>query len=253
MAAMVKRELANRYRGSLFGRLWPLVTQVSQLLVFTYLFAAILKVRLHLPGGVENPATYGLWLFAAILPWNALSVAVLQATSSITGQSTLVKRVVFPLAILPLVPVFAAFLESLVGVLALCILASVVAHHVNVTILALPLIWVPQVLMTCGLAYLVSSLTVFIRDVPLALNPIFLVWFYLTPIVYPPEIIPPQMRLISELNPLTILVGLTRDLLIYDRFPSPGQTLALWIVAVAVFVVGVTLFRTLRPAFADVL
>jgi lipopolysaccharide transport system permease protein len=253
LLALIRRELDARYRGALLGRAWPLVAQAAQLLVFTYLFSAIFKVRLHLDGIGENAATYGLWLFAGFIPWTAFSTSVAQGATSVIIQQNLIKKVVFPLALLPLVPIFAAFVESLAGFAALIVLFGIVAHTVQPTIALLPIVWIPQLLLTAGLAYFFSALTVFIRDIPQALAPALLVWFYVTPVVYPSTIVPPQMAGLTRANPMTFIVSSTRDVVIYGHGINWVAWLLYTVIAAAVFAVGFGLYRKLRPAFADVL
>jgi len=105
LRTLVRRDLEARYKGSVLGNLWPLVNQLSQLLIYTYVFAIVLKAKLSLAGVPENNFTYGLWLFAGLLPWIAFTGGLTQAASSVISQPNLVKKVVFPLALLPLVPI----------------------------------------------------------------------------------------------------------------------------------------------------
>lgn len=122
LRTLVKRDLEARYKGSVLGNLWPLLNQLSQLLIYTYVFSVVLKVKLSLKTLPENNFTFGLWLFAGLLPWIAFSSGLTQAASSVVGQPNLVKKVVFPLGLLPLVPILSAFIESSFGLMALIFL-----------------------------------------------------------------------------------------------------------------------------------
>ena len=185
LKTLVVRDLESRHKGSILGNLWPLLNQLSQLLIYTYVFSIVLKVKLSLQGLPENDLTFGLWIFAGLLSWNAFSMALVAASVSVTNQTNLVKKVVFPLALLPLVPVFSAFVESSFGLIALIVMVGLLAGTVKITLLLLPLIWLPQLLFTIGLSYLLAGLTVFLRDVPQTLGVLLNLWFYLTPLVYP--------------------------------------------------------------------
>ena len=166
LITLVQRDLEARYKGSVLGNLWPLVNQLSQLLILTYVFSVVLKVKLSLSGLPANNLTFGLWLFAGMLPWTAFLNGFMPAAQSVIAQPNLVKKVVFPLGLLPLVPICSAFVESSLGLMVLILLVGITSQTVHGTLWLLPLVWVPQLLLTAGLGYLAAGLTVFLRDVP---------------------------------------------------------------------------------------
>jgi len=195
LATLVRRDLEAQYKGSILGNLWPLLNQLSQLVIYTYVFSIVLKVKLSLAGFPENSdITFGVWLFAGLLPWSAFTSGLIKSGVSVVGQPNLVKKVVFPLGLLPLVPIFTAFIESSLGLAALIVIVAVSSQKLNATLCLLPLVWVPQLLLTAGLGYLTAGLTVFLRDIPQTLGVILNFWFYLTPIVYPASVIPQEWR-----------------------------------------------------------
>jgi lipopolysaccharide transport system permease protein len=248
---LVRRELATRYKGAILGALWPLVSQLVQLLVFTYLFSYLLKVHLEIPGVQDNSLTFGLWLFAGLIPWTAFVAGVLQGASSVIINQNTVKKVVFPLVLLPLVPVAASFIEGLFGLPLLLVFLAVFAKTVHVGCLLIFIAWVPQLLLTAGIAYIAAALTVYIRDIPIALNPALLVAFYLTPIVYPATIVPKALHAFVEFNPMAQIATTYREILLGGALTRPD----LWGISVAisaaVFLFGVTLYTRLAPSFAD--
>ena len=190
LRALVRRDLESRYKGSVLGNLWPLVNQLSQLLIYTYVFSIVMKVKLTLHGIPENNFTFGLWLFAGLLPWISFTGGLTQSASSVISQPNLVKKVVFPLALLPLIPVLSIFIESSVGLMALIFFVALTTHTLHTTLALLPLIWLTQLLLTAGLGYLAAGITVFLRDIPQTLAVILNLWFYATPIIYPASAIP---------------------------------------------------------------
>lgn len=254
LATLVQRDLEARYKGSVLGNLWALLNQLSQLLIYTYVFAIVLEVKLSLKGLPANNITFGLWLFAGLIPWIAFTSGLTQATASVIAQPNLVKKVVFPLVLLPLVPILSAFIESSFGLIALIILAAVSAHTLHSTLLLLPLIWLPQLLLTAGLGYLLAGLTVFLRDIPQTLTVVLNLWFYLTPIVYPASAIPVQWRIyVFWLNPLAAIAEVYRDLILVGHVQHWGEWAVSSAIAAIVFAIGLWCYRRLRPAFADVL
>jgi lipopolysaccharide transport system permease protein len=255
LLTLVRRDLEARYKGSILGNLWPLVNQLSQLLIYTYVFSIVLQVKLNLQGmPQDSKLTFGLWLFAGLVPWLAFTGGLTQAAAVVIGQPNLVKKVVFPLSLLPLVPILSTFIESTFGLVALIAMVGLLTHQLHLTLFLLPLVWLPQLLLTAGLGYFTSSLTVFLRDIPQSLGVILNLWFYLTPIVYPVEKIPEQWQfLVFWCNPLTAIAEVYRDLILKGEI-SHGMELGIAsLISIAIFYIGFFVYQKLRPAFADVL
>lgn len=254
LRTLVRRDLEARYKGSVLGNLWPLLNQLSQLLIYTYVFSIVLNVKLSLKGLPANDATFGLWLFAGLLPWIAFTGGLAQAASSVLVQPNLVKKVVFPLALLPLVPVLSTFIESAFGLMALIVLVAVSSGTLHSTLALLPLVWLPQLLFTAGLGYFAAGFTVFLRDIPQTLGMILNLWFYLTPIVYPASVIPEQFRgWVFWLNPPAAIAEIYRDLVLVGEVQHWGEWGVASIISLIVFWLGLWCYQRLRPAFADVL
>ncbi|MEO1353653.1 MAG: ABC transporter permease, partial [Cyanobacteria bacterium J06635_15] len=233
LKTLVQRDLSARYKGSVLGNLWPLLRQIAQLLIYTYVFSIVLNVRLSaqgLPGGDRN-FTFGIWLFAGLIPWLTFVNGLSTAASSVLRQQSLVTKVVFPLELIPLVPVLSAFIESMFGTVALMVFVALLTQTVHGTLWLLPLVWVPLLLLTSGLAYLLSGLTVFLRDIPQALAILLNLWFYATPILYPADLIPqPFQTLVFWLNPLAAIAALHREIGLIGDITH----WSVWLVATAV-------------------
>ncbi|MBW4440326.1 MAG: ABC transporter permease [Plectolyngbya sp. WJT66-NPBG17] len=254
LKTLVQRDLAARYKGSVLGNAWAVLNQLAQLLVYTYLFSIVLKVKLSLGGLPTNDFTFGLWIFAGLVPWIAFTTGFAQSATTIVVQTNLVKKVVFPVALLPLVPICSAFVDSTMGIMLLVTFVAFLTKAVHGTLLLLPLVWIPQLLFTAGLGYLAAGLTVFLRDIPQTIGVILNLWFYMTPIVYPSSAIPEGLRFwVFWLNPMTIVVELYRDLVLIGRMEHWTEWGLLSLVSVIVFTIGFSVYRRLRPAFADVL
>ncbi len=255
LRTLVRRDLDARYKGSVLGNLWSIVNPLSQLLIYTYVFSVVLKVKLTLKGLPANEnVSFGLWLFAGLLPWIAFSTGLNQSASSVIGQPNLVKKVVFPLSLLPLVPIFSAFIESSFGLIMLIFFVALSSGTLHTTLALLPLVWIPQLLLTAGLGYLAAGLTVFLRDIPQTLNVILNIWFYATPIVYPATSIPESWRnWILWLNPLAAIAEVYRDFVLIGEVKHWGELGVAFTISIIVFFVGFLVYRKLRPAFADVL
>jgi lipopolysaccharide transport system permease protein len=254
LRTLVRRDLEARYKGSVLGNLWPLVNQLSQLLIYTYVFAIVLKVKLSLHGVPDNNFTFGLWLFTGLLPWISFTGGLTQAASSVVAQPNLVKKVVFPLELLPLVSVLSAFLESAFGLIALIFFVALATHTLHTTLALLPLIWLTQLLLTAGLGYLAAGLTVFLRDIPQTLGVILNLWFYMTPIIYPASAIPAEFRgWVFWLNPIATVSEVYRDIILVGEIKHWSEWGVASGISCIIWLLGMKVYKHLRPAFADVL
>jgi len=244
---LVKRDFQGRYAGSLLGFVWSFVQPLWLLLLFSFVFAAVMKIRLQ-GEGTEN---FGLFLFAALLPWMAIQEGLMRSSSAITDNAELVKKLTFPSEILVLAVVLAAVLHELIGLgvflLVLAALGELSVTHLPLLLLALVL----QLALTLGLGLLMAAIHVFFRDVGQILGMFLNGWFYFTPIVYPRNLVPEAYRPLLDLNPLTPLVEMYRSALLGGGPWLPSGTLLLAACAALSLLVGRTVYRRLKPTFVD--
>ncbi len=248
--SMVRRELTGRYKGSVMGVAWSVITPAVMIVIFTIIFSGIFNARFGNEGGHLSFAVY---LFCGMLPWIAFSEGVLRATNTINDNVNLVKRVVFPVEALPVNLALAAVVQQLLGTIVLLVAAALLEHTLHLTLLWLPVLLIPQLLVTIGLGWLMASLGVFIRDMP-QFNQLFLMaWMYLTPIFYPENQIPVQYRWLVNLNPMAPLIRSYRRILLEGQMPDwRGLSYTLAFAAIC-FVFGYWWFVRTKKAFADVL
>jgi len=250
IAAFVRRDIHGRYVTSVMGLSWAIIQPLALLLLYTFLFSYILKVRFGPVGSTKN---FTLYLFCGMLPWIAFSEGVVRASTVILEQAPLIKKVVFPSEILPAYVVLSALTMETVGLAILLAAVAVFSSGLGWTLLALPAIIVLQFMLTVGLAWFLASLTVFLRDVAQALGLAMTLWMFLTPIVYPPEAIPSHLQWMLNLNPMYLVVQGYRDAIIERQLPQPAQIATLAAMAVTAFLVGHWFFRRSKNAFVDVL
>jgi lipopolysaccharide transport system permease protein len=247
---LARRMIVARYRGSALGLLWALVTPAVMIAVFTFLFAGVFNAR-FVAGG--TPWDYALYLFCGLLPWAAFQESLQQSASVVVAHSNLVKRVVFPLEVLPVAQSLAAVANQLFGTAALLVAALVIRHQLHATVLWLPVLLAPQLLLTLGGAWLVASLGVFLRDTAQALVIVLMAWMYLTPIIYPEQVVPARFRPLLELNPFTTLVRSYRRVLLEGSPPDFAGLAYFAALALCAFALGYWWFARTRKNFADVI
>jgi lipopolysaccharide transport system permease protein len=248
--SLTRRELAARYKGSVLGILWAILTPIVMIGIFTFIFAGIFHARF---GASTSRWDYALYLFCGLLPWNAFQEALQLSTNTIVSHANLVKRVVFPLETLPLSQTLAAITNQLLGTIALLIAIVIIKHEVHATILLLPVLLVPQLLAMLGGAWLLASLGVFVRDIVQGIGLFMTVWLYLTPIIYPESLVPDQYRLAVNLNPFTPLVRCYRRVFLEGTQPDWNGLAYFAGFAVLSFLIGYWWFAKSRKNFADVI
>lgn len=248
--SMVRRDLTSRYKGSVMGLGWTILTPAVQIVIFTVIFSGIFGARFGNDGGHLSFAVY---LFCGMLPWIAFSDGVLRSTTAMTDNVNLVRRVIFPLEALPVNLAFSALAQQLIGTVVLLLAALLLQRTLHATALIMPLLLIPQFLMTIGLGWLMASLGVFIRDMAQINQLALQACMYLTPILYPENLIPPNFRWLVDLNPFAPLIRSYRRVLLEGQMPDWRGLGLTMIFALVCFGFGYWWFERTKKAFADVL
>ncbi len=250
LAIFVRRDFLGRYRGSLLGALWPLINPIGHLLLYTFVFSVILKVRFSADASTTN---FALYLMAGLLPWSALAEAVSRSTTCILESPNLVKKVVFPLEVLPVVPVVSSLMTAGISIVLLTVWATIYAGEVHWTLILLPLVLGTQGMLMGGLCWLLASLGVYIRDIKHMISLALSVWMYTTPIVYPASAMPENLSFLLWLNPMAGMITDYRRIIIEGLQPN-WMNLALYLaLAVVLFFGGNYFFMKTKRTFADVI
>ncbi len=246
-----KRQVLQRYRGSYLGLLWSFATPLALLLVYTFVFSVIFKARWQ--GMVsDNHGEFALALFAGLIAFNIFSETVIAAPSLITGNANYVKKVVFPLEILPVSILGSALFHSLFSLTILLIGSLIIRGQVPWTLVFLPLMYLPLIFLTLGLGWFFASLGVFIRDIGHLLGVVVQMLFFLTPIFYPLEAIPFPFRYMIYANPLTFIVNHFRRVALFGQAPDWGEFLIMTGLMLGVCLLGYIWFMKSKKTFADV-
>lgn len=247
LSELLRRDIAARYAGSFAGPLWAILNPAVVCGVYAFVFAAVLK--LPPPEGFRG---YVEFLLAGLLPWLGFQEAIVRATTSVSDQAHLVKKLRFPIELLVASSVGAALVIEAVGLTILTAFVFVSGHGtVRPGLLLLAVAF--ELLILVGPALILASLNVFFRDLAQFLPPVLMIAFWLTPILYAESSMPSGAAGLLALNPLRDLVALFRAAL-FDAPAPPIGRLAAWSAAlVVVGFIGARLFRRCRPSFADLL
>jgi lipopolysaccharide transport system permease protein len=254
--SLVQRNISARYRGSALGMLWPLLTPLFMLAVYTFVFGTIFKARWAIPGREGDPHSTGefaIILFAGLIVFQILSETLLKAPSAILSNSSYVKKVVFPIEILPLVPIGAALFHALISFLVLLVFQYFIFGGIPLTALWLPVVLLPFVMMMAGFGWFFAAIGVYVRDIPELLGPAVTALMFLSPIFFPKSAMPDWLQLYHYLNPVALPVEMTRDVLIFGMAPDMNAFSAYLVAALLVLGLGHMFFQMVRKGFADVL
>ena len=248
---LVKREVIGRYRGSIFGILWSFFNPVFMLIIYTFVFSVVFKSRWT--GGSDSRTEFALVLFAGLIVFNLFAECFNRAPGLILANVNYVKKVVFPLEILPWVSLGSAFFHTLVS-LSVWLLAYIILFGLpHATVLLMPLVILPLLLFIMGISWGLAALGVYLRDVSQLIGMATTVLMYLSPIFYPVTALPEKYRPLLMLNPLTPTIGQAREVLYWAKLPDVtlwsfslvGSALIAWL--------GFAWFQKTRKGFADVL
>jgi homopolymeric O-antigen transport system permease protein len=245
--SLVARELKARYRGSVLGFFWSFINPLLLLLIYSFVF------KYFLPQKAEGIDHYELFMFCGILPWTWFSTSLLESSGVLISGGNLIKKVLFPAEILPIVTVLANMVHFLLG---LPILAAFLIYFQRPLHLG-EIAWFPvalavQLVLTMGFALLLSALTVHFRDIRDILSNLMTFWFFATPIIYPYTIMEPWQMRILNLNPFTHL-AITYQEILYFEGPVGHAfwLLVLGAISAVFFLFGYFVFDRLRDTFAE--
>lgn len=249
--ALVKRDVLGRYKGSFLGIVWSFFNPVFMLLVYTFMFSVVFKSRW--PGGSESKTQFAIILFAGLMVFNLFAEVINRAPSLIPANANYVKKVIFPLEILPVVALGAALFHFLISMSVWLLFYLIFLGIPPATALLLPIIVFPLLLLTLGITWILASLGVFLRDVGQVISILTMALMFLSPIFYPISALPAQYQEFMVMNPMTPVVEAVRNALIWGQAPDWMLYGAYTLIAAVIAWVGFAWFQKMRKGFADVL
>jgi lipopolysaccharide transport system permease protein len=247
---MVRRDILGRYRGSFGGSFWTIFNPLLLMLTYFFVFGVVLNSRFP---GDPSRSGFVLYYLAGMLPWLAFSEAVGRSPSLMLEHRNFVKKLVFAVETLPVNLVASGLVSEFFAVILFCGFLLAARHGVPSSIVWLPALLVPQVLLTAGLTWFLAALGVFVRDLGQILGFLLTIWFFATPICYPETSLPQSATLILSKNPMYILVRGYRAIFLENQAPAFGSLWKLWVLSALVCVIGHAWFYKLRKSFADMI
>jgi lipopolysaccharide transport system permease protein len=249
---MTKREVVGRYKGSAMGLAWSFFNPVLMLAVYTFVFSVIFKSRWGV-GGEESKTQFAVVLFVGMIVHGLFAEVLNRAPSLILSNVNYVKKVVFPLEILPAIAMGAALFHSIISLGVLLAAFALFNGHLHWTVFFIPLVLLPLVILTMGIAWMLASLGTYLRDVGQTIGIVTMVLMFLAPVFYPVTAVPEEFRPWLMANPLTFIIEQAREVLIWGRMPDWNGLVVYTVVALAIAWAGYAWFQKTRKGFADVL
>ena len=249
--ASTKREVLGRYRGSVMGILWSFFNPLLMLVVFTFVFSVVFQAKWG--SGTGSKVEFAVVLFAGLMMFNLFAECINRAPSLIISNVNYVKKVVFPLEIIPVVTLLSAMFHLTISLFVWFLAYVIFFGAPHATALFLPLVITPFLMFIMGLSWALASLGVYLRDVTQIIGVFTSTLMFLSPIFYPVNALPEAYQHLLYLNPLTPVVEMTREMLYWGRTPDLQQLSIYWVSTFIIAWLGFSWFQKTRKGFADVL
>jgi len=240
--SLVLTDLRTRYKGSVLGFLWTFLNPLLMLLVYSFVFSNIMRMN------IDN---YPMFLFVAILPWIFFQSSIQNSINIIIRNGNLVKKIYFPREVLPISAVLGGAINYLFGLAVLIPALLISGISLKPAILLLPFILLIQALLTLGISFIVSALNVYFRDLEHIVAFLLQLGFYLTPIIFPVQLLPEKFWPFFRLNPLTGIFEAYREVLFYGKAPEVSFFVKHGLFSVIILIIGWIVFHLLQKKFAE--
>lgn len=250
---MSARAISERYRGSLLGMLWALLTPIFMLVVYTFIFTKVFTVRWGQDTSELGTFQFAIVLFVGLSLYQFFSEVTLEAGTLMANNANYVKKVVFPLHALSIISLNKAIFQLLISIAVILVFQLIWGGGLSLTIFIAPLIILPFIILTLGFSWFLSGLGVYLQDINQVLAPITTALLFLGPILYPMENMPEAIRPYLYLNPVTLPVEELRKVLNWGQMPDWSSLGIYTLVSIAILFLGKLCFDSIKRGFADVL
>jgi lipopolysaccharide transport system permease protein len=250
--ALTKREVVGRYRGSVRGIAWSFFNPILMLVVYTFVLSVVFKARWGASGD-ESKTGFAIVLFVGMIVHGLFAECLNRAPGLILSNANYVKKVIFPLEILPCVALGSALFHTAISLVVLLLAQLILNQQLVWTALLFPCVLLPLVFSTMGFAWFLAGLGVYVRDVGQITGMVTTVLLFLSPVFYPISALPKQYQTWLHLNPLTFIIEEGRNTLIFGRVPDIGTWGMMLAAGMLILCVGFAWFQKIRKGFADVL
>ncbi len=252
LVALIKREVIGRYRGSVLGLAWSFFNPLLMLAIYTFVFSVVFKARWQGAAG-EGEAEFAIILFAGLIVHGLFAECINRAPSLILSNVNYVKKVIFPLEILPWVALGSALFHAAISFVVLMLVQLALGNAIPWTAILFPVVVLPLVFGTMGVAWFLAALGVYVRDIGQIIGMFTTVLLFASPVFYPISALPLKYQGVANLNPLGFIIEAARSVLIYGHLPDPVHWALMLLAGIFVAWCGLAWFQVARKGFADVI
>lgn len=249
----LRRDLQARYVGSVMGFFWSVINPLILLGVYTFVFGLIFQQEIDVFRGKPRTIDFAFYIFSGLLPWYAFQEALVRATTCIVDNGHLIKQVRFPAKVLPAYITLSGVVNQLIGTMILLLVLLLYQRTIPMTFLAFPLILTLQMIFMFGSCLLFAALNTYIRDIAPLVSTATMILMWGSPMFYTLDIVPPPLRTILYLNPITYLVSINHDLILTGNWPSLSSWVIFALFSAGVFIVGYSVFTRCHRELADLI
>jgi lipopolysaccharide transport system permease protein len=246
---LTRSEVLTRYRGSMLGLVWVALNPVFMLIVYTFVFSTLLKARWAVQDA--GNAVYALQLFAGIVVHAFFSECLIQSTSIVSRNINFVKKIVFPLDMLPVVTIISATINMIIGILVAILAVQIIGDGVTVKILLIPFVFIPFIIFMLGISLIVCTIGVYVKDIGHVTGLISTAMLFLSPVLYPLSFLPESIREMAWINPLSFIIEQFRLILLHGEGLNWTGLFIYLMVSIVVLSIGYYFFQKHRWGFSD--
>jgi len=244
---MVGREVKARYKQSILGYFWVILNPLAQMLVMSFAFSIIMRI----PTNSASNIPYSIFLFVALLPWNLFAGSLSSAAASLVSAGGLITKIYFPRTILVLSTIIAKIIDFLFANIVLIIYMVIYHIPININIIwVIPIFFIQQIF-TLGLSLFFAAANLLYRDIQYLLSMILLLWMYITPVIFPADMVPEKYRILFQINPMAIIINAYRQVILGGGVPKYSSLIIATILSFVFLLLGLRYFKSREKIFAD--
>lgn len=238
----VKKDVRGKYKGSFLGVLWSFINPLLSVLVYAIVFPYIMRIK------IEN---YLIYLITGIIPWTFFTSSINMGMISVLSNADIIKKVYFPRIILPISAVTSCLVNFLISCIIILLFCIGSGLGISINILWLPIVVLIQYILLLGFTFILSSIEIYMRDIEHIVNFILSMMFYVTPILYTPDIFPKKLSWVLKINPMAYLVNAYRSIFFYKQMPNITELEIVFTFSILLFIIGYIIFEKLQRGFAE--
>ena len=251
LVTLVKKDIKQRYQGSILGMLWSFIVPITMLVIYTFVFSEVFQAKWDINTG--DKYQFALVLFCGLTVFNLVGEVMNRAATLIVSNTNYVKKVIFPLEILPVVITCSALFNCVISFVILIVAKLILYHNVSNTLYMIFLAMIPLVILAVGLGLFISAISVYLKDVGNVISVLVTVLMYLSPVFFPLTAVPEKFRIVCEINPMTYIIENFRNVVLYGEVLNWKFYGISCVIALFVYFIGKTVFIRAKEGFADVL